>query len=1053
MPESVQFSSISTSTSTPIVVSLFGPLRILINGKPVNGFRLNKSRALLVYLLIEGGQPLLRTDLALLLWPGYTAASARVSLRQTLDDLRKLLRPFDLLNTTRHYVELRRDPALLWCDLHHFQALLHSQETHVHQTLADCEHCRLVRQEAVTVGQGILLDQLPDMSSPPFDDWLQAQRRHFAQQWAAAQAALTVAVTAPRLGNLPALLTTLIGRETALAELARKVQHPTYRCLTLIGAGGVGKTRLAHALGAQVQGIFADGVWLVELAAISQLVTPSAGHPPLNAEQVTVAWLHDRIATAVGDAVGIKFHANAHPSVEVATYLRDKQALLILDNFEHLVDGVDWLLTLLTTAPRLRLVITSRHRLPLQTQLVYEVAGLSVPPAPTAEVSSTLPAPAFFTHYTSIQLFIERATAAQIALAQDAATLAIIGQICQLVAGNPLAIELAVAMLLRQSPAELLQAIRANYRALRSAWRDLPPRQRSAEAVLRSAWRLLTPDEATLLARCALFRGGFTAAAVQHIGETAPAVLQGLLHKSLIHPIGADRFTLHEMVRQFATEQLAQTSTYQAVQRQYAAYYMALAQTQEQALLCDFVAQEAIHAELDNLRTAWQWSATQGEPTLLIKGAPSLFTFYRLTGLYHEAIQALESAFLGLRRLVNQVVADQTDPLTQWLFARLSVLAADFYRRTGALTTSAGAATEALALGQQLAAPALQSAALHELARLAQVRGDFHTMQSLAEGGCTQARLAGKEGPLAECLNAVGWALYSQQQPLAAIPYFQAALVALADAPNDHLAGRIYANLGQSHLANRAYVLAQDHFVEALLVQERLRDQEEILLTRFMLGELWTAVGDYDAAQAEFTGATKLIQLTANPYWVCWLHLRYGRWQQRQGDFTGAQMTLTLARQTAQQSENKVFEHAALLELGAIFIAQEQWAAAQSCYAESLALQTSNIHSADAQAGLALCVQAADQPSTAVAYVDKALDLLARHGVVAARDLFQIYWFCLRVLQATADPRTNDLLQTASELLHQDAAQFTDETQRRRFLTAVPAHHALLARTLTAGLA
>ena len=1048
------FDAFPAAADTPVVITLFGNLQIRLNGKAVDPFRLNKSRALLAYLLIEGAQPLLRTELATLLWPGYTAASALTSLRQTLDDLRKLLKPFGLLRATRHHVELRRDPALLWCDLHHFQALLRSQETHEHHTLADCAHCHLVRQEAVTVGQGILLDQLSDVNSPPFDAWLQAQRQHFAEQRTTAQAALALALTrAPcRLSNLSPPLTPLIGRATELAELVRKVQHPTYRCLTLTGPGGVGKTRLAQALGAQVQKHFPDGVWLVELAAVNQPPPHTVSNPPLSAEQVTAEWLHDRIATTIGDAVGLKFHANAHPSVEVATYLRNKETLLILDNVEHLVDGVDWLLTLLATAPRLRLVITSRHRLPIQAQLVYEVAGLSVPPAPTAELSPTLTAPAVFTHYASVQLFLERATAAQIPLPLDAATLAIIAQLCQLVAGHPLAIELAVALLEQQSPTELLQAIQNDYRVLSSVWRDLPPRQRSAEAVLRSAWRLLTPDEATLLARCAVFRGGFTAAAVQAIGDAPAAVLQALRHKSLIHPVGVDRFTLHELVRQFATEQLAQTPTLQAVQAHHAAYYMALAQAEERALLCDFAAQEAIHAELDNLRTAWQWCATQGEPALLIKGAPSLFTFYRLTGLYHEALQALESAILGLRRLINRVVADPAEPLTQWLLARLLVVAADFYRRTGALATSTEAATEALTLGRQLAAQALQGAALHELARLAQVRGDFHAMQNLAEAGCTQARLAGKGGPLVDCLNAVGWALYSQQQPLAAIPYFQAALDELTDAPNVHLEGRIRANLGQSYLATRAYVLAQHHFAAALVVQERLRDQEEILLTRFMLGELWTAVGDYDAAQAEFTQATKLIQLTANPYWRCWLYLRYGRWQQRHGDFTGAQMSLTLARQTAQQSENRAFEHAALLELGALFVAQEQWAAAQQCYEQSLTRQTDSSHRADAQAGLALCALAAGQSAAAVSYVESALELLARHGDVAARDLFQLYWFCLRVLHATADPRAHDLLRSAYQLLHQDAAQFEDDAQRRRFLAEVPAQRAIVEYAQSAGL-
>jgi predicted ATPase/DNA-binding SARP family transcriptional activator/Tfp pilus assembly protein PilF len=1041
------FAAIAAPVTTPVAISLFGNWQIVINGKAVEALRLNKSRALLAYLLVEGGRPHLRTHLAALLWPGYTAPSARSSLRQALGDLRNLLDPFDLLHTTHRHVELRIASPLLWCDAQEIQALLTSPQPQEQPALTAGLMDRARLQQALTLAQGGFLANFPPTDSPPFEAWRQQRQQDFADQLAAAQSALATVIQRP--SNLGPALTSLIGRATALAELAQKVAHPTYRCLTLTGPGGVGKTRLAWALGQQMQADFVDGVWFVELAAMSQpAISPASDLPPITPLAAT-EWVVDQIATAIGQTLGIKFQAGVHPSAEVTKYLRDKQLLLILDNFEQLTDGVDWLLTLLATAPQVRLVVTSRHRLPMQAQLVYAVEGLAVPPlAEIATLASTS-----VTDYASVQLFLERATHAQLPLARDAATLAIIGQICRLVAGLPLAIELAVAMLESQSPAALLRALRDNYRALRSDWRDLPPRQRSAEAVLRSAWRLLTPSEADLLARCAVFRGGFTGAALQAIGAMAPDDLQALLHKSLIHTVGADRFVLHELVRQFAAEQLAQLPAVQAtVQERHATYYLNFAQRQEKALRCDFAAQEAIHGALDNLRAAWQWSAARGELALLTQGAPSLFTFYRLTGLYHEAIQQLESAGVTLRWRHATVIdtvstTDPTAALAQGLLARLSVLAADFYRRTGALVTSAQAATEALTLGRRLADPALQGAALHELARLAQVRGDFRAMQSLAEAGCTQAALAGKGDPLADCLNAVGWALYSQQHPVAAIPSFQAALAALADAPNVHLEGRIRANLGQSYLAIHAYDLAQHHFAAALALQQRLRDQEEILLTRFMLGELWTAVGDYDAAGAEFTQANNLLQLTANPYWVCWLQLRYGQWQQRTGDFTGAQMTLTLARQSAQQSENRVFEHAALLELGALFLAQEQWAAAQRWYEQSLTLQPEpvHVHGADAPAGLARCALAAGQPAAAVAYVDRALELLAQHGVAAARDLFQLYWCCLSVLQATADPRADDLLRTATERLHQDAAQLADETQRHRFLTAVPAHRALLA--------
>lgn len=1048
MSESIDHEPAQPISSYPVVILLFGTLRILINGQPSNAFRLNKTRALLAYLLVEKRQRFLRAELAALLWPGYTAESARVNLRQTLADLRKLFAPLSLLTTTKDHVILQADPAVVWCDVQAFQALLNNWQQHDHRALADCPLCRKWLQQAIALAQDNFLDMLPDMDSPPFEAWRQAQRNRMTEQLTAARAALgPISVMS---GNLRPMLTSLIGRATELAELATKVRHPIYRCLTLTGPGGVGKTRLVRALGAELQTAFPDGVWLIELAALSPAAPLSASVNMSAAAMTTQAWLHDRIATAIADTLEIKFHTNARASQQVITHLHNKTALLILDNFEHLEAGADWLPILLEAAPNIRLVITSRHRLPLQAQLVYEVQGLPVPPL---HHGAMLPAAAFFTDYASIQLFIERATNAQLNLPHDSQTLTIISQICRFVAGSPLAIELAVAMLDHQSPASLLQALRANYRLLAATWRDLPPRQRSAEAVLHSAWALLTPTEATLLATCAVFHGGFTQAAVQAIAEMRADDLQQLLHKSLVHPAGGEHFILHELVRQFAAEQLAQMPVVQRrVYQQHATYYIDFAQAQERALLHHFVAQQVLQHELENLRMAWQWSTEHGELDLLSKGASSLFTFYRLTGLYHEAIQQVESALNSVRQLHT---ATPTDPTPLRLLIRFLSCAADFYRRIGEIAISTTMAEEALALGQQLADPALQGSALHELARLAQVRGDFQTMQRLAEEGCQQARLGNASAILAECLNAVGWALYSQEKPLAAISYFQTALAALADAPNAHLEGRIRANLGRSYLSTRNYMVARGHLEQALIVQQRLYDREEILLTHFMLGELWTAIGDYTAAQQEFALAHQLIQLTANPYWVCWLQVSYGHWQQRRGDYSSAQITLNLAYQTAQHSANKVFECATLIHLGNLFIDQENWIAAQGCYEQSLTLQTGSsgfANTADVQAGLALCALALDKPTAALAYVDTALALLADHGPAAAGQLFQVYWFCLRVLQATDAPYAADLLRTAYALLQADAAQFTDTEQRSLFLEQVAAHRAILASAQAAGL-
>ena len=1039
MSEPAIFDPHPSPVSAPVVITLFGNVQIQINGKAVDTLRLNKSRALLAYLLAEGAKPHLRTELAALLWPGYTDASARVSLRQVLADLRNLLAPFDLLHITNHQVALRAESTLLWCDVAQAQRLLANWQHHAQHKLSDCTECWTAVQQAVALIKGAFLADLPPTASPPFDAWLLAQQRHWAAEKAAAQSAL--ATVPQRVGNLRPALTTLIGRTNELAELQKKVAHPTYRCLTLVGPGGIGKTRLALALGAASAATFPDGVWLVELSA------PAAPPAPAIPAEETAEQAQDRLATAIGATLGIPFQGTAHPRVQIAAQLRDKALLLLLDNFETARAGAELLLQLLAAAPQLRLVVNSRQRLPLHAQVVHIVKGLATPPAADSAAEA-------LAGYASVQLFLERAQNAGFTLPHDAVTLTTIGALCRLVHGSPWAIELAVAMLDHHTPAALLHAIGADYRALTGGWLDLPPRLRNAGAVLHTMWGLLTPHEATRLAHCAIFRGGFTPAAGQTISALSAADVEALVHKSLLHPVDAARFTLHELVRQFAAEQLAQRSAdQQTVAARHAAYYMALLQTQEAALVNHTDAQTIIQSELDNLRAAWQWSVAQGELALLAQGANSLFTFYGLAGLYHEAIQQLESAIARLRPLLT---ATPPDAPRLRLLARLLNYGAEFYQRTGALATSARLATEALALGQAVADPALQAFAYHMLTHVTQARHDLPAMQTLAEAGCTQARLAQRGDLLSECLNKLGICTMLQQQLEAATAYFEEALETLAGATNRYLEAQILANLGQIRLLTKEYELARHYLQKSRLLHQTLRDRESRVSTHLMLGDLWTVLGIYGAAQEEYQQAQALLELTANPYWVSWLQICYGYWRHLCGDSATARASLTLGRQTAQQSGNGLFEALALLYLGYVLIDGGEWSTAQACFAQSLDLQAAapwSVGTADAHAGLATCLLTQGQKTAAIAQVDTVFDLLAQHGVGVASELFLVYWLCFQVLQTVADARALDVLQTAYAQMQACAAPLEDPTLRHAFLNNVAVNRALVRAAQAAGLA
>lgn len=191
---------VESKGKAPVVISLFGAFEFSVNGAVVTGFRSNKTRALLAYLLLTRPQPVLRTTLIDLLWPAYTDKSAQSNLRQTLLNLRNLLAPFGLLKSDRKYVQLYNDPALLWCDAQRFTTLLDACHQHEHRSLAACSRCRSQIQVAVALYQGALLENFPATDSEPFNRWLQSQRAHFAEAFTEAQTTLT---TAGRQSPLP----------------------------------------------------------------------------------------------------------------------------------------------------------------------------------------------------------------------------------------------------------------------------------------------------------------------------------------------------------------------------------------------------------------------------------------------------------------------------------------------------------------------------------------------------------------------------------------------------------------------------------------------------------------------------------------------------------------------------------------------------------------------------------------------------------------------------------------------------------------------------------
>jgi predicted ATPase/transcriptional regulator with XRE-family HTH domain len=475
------------------------------------------------------------------------------------------------------------------------------------------------------------------------------------------------------LNNLPFQPTSFIGRTNELTQIANILSSSECRLLTLLGPGGVGKTRLALEIAAGSTETFSDGVAFVALAS---LPTPN------------------QIIAAMGDSLNLSFARQPDPTAHLLAYLRERNVLLVLDNFEHLLEGAEMVHDILEHAPRVTILTTSRERLNLQAEWLFDVEGLSYPPSQNgAVVSRNLEELA---NYGAIHLFVQRALQVQPEMILSESTLSTVVKICQHVAGLPLAIELAATSVRTLPVAEIERQIISNLDALTTSLRDVPPRHRSLRAVFDHSWKLLDEPERAVLGRLAIFRGSWDQAAAQAIctqpiqslakandEESAvpqldytfsPRLLASLVDKSLVKQIKMEtsepRFILLEPTREYALEHLMARGEAEVVQQAHASYYAALAEAAaaQWGSPTSDVAIGQLNRERDNIRAALKWARDGGDSLIGLRLASALVKFWRRRGALREERDTLEE-LLALNR-------DRDDPNAMTLRLRASQAAA-----------------------------------------------------------------------------------------------------------------------------------------------------------------------------------------------------------------------------------------------------------------------------------------------------------------------------------------------------------------------------------------
>jgi serine/threonine protein kinase/DNA-binding SARP family transcriptional activator len=434
--------------------------------------------------------------------------------------------------------------------------------------------------------------------------------------------------------NLPSQTTPFLGRETELAEIIRLLQdEPVRRLIILQGPGGIGKTRLALAVAEAALSAFTDGVYFVPLAAL------------ISAEQ---------IVTALADSLNIYYEADELKQ-QLLGFLRDKEILLLMDNFEHVLPGAEVITEILEAAPRVKILVTSRERLSLSDEVVYSLSGLTFPEKEALPLAINVDPLA----YGAVALLLQRGQLLRSSLQLQPEDLPHVMRICRLVQGMPLALILAASWLELLSFAEIADEITRNLDFLESEARDLPQRQRSVRAVFSASWQMLDEPAQSVLLQLCVFRGPFSRAEAQGVADVSLHTLLALAHKSWLQRAAGNLFQIHELLRQYVAEKLtADPSLWREAHNRHALYYARFLQLQAVSMKGpeQQEAFTAVGTAFDNIRAAWRWLIEQGQfETIVQQMLPAIFRYCETRVRGWELLPLLNATLETLPATANKV--------------------------------------------------------------------------------------------------------------------------------------------------------------------------------------------------------------------------------------------------------------------------------------------------------------------------------------------------------------------------------------------------------------
>ncbi|MBI1277394.1 MAG: AAA family ATPase [Anaerolineaceae bacterium] len=588
--------------------------------------------------------------------------------------------------------------------------------------------------------------------------------------------------------NLPAQSTPFVGREHELVELTALLRDHDTRLITILAPGGMGKTRLALEAARQQIGHYADGVIFVPLASVNRT---------------------SDLVTSIAENIGFSFYGEDLPAKQLINFLHERSMLLVLDNFEHLLDGAPLVADIVQSALNVKLLVTSREKLNLSGEIIYAMSGLDFPEWETPQDAL---------EYDAVKLFMQSAHRVRSDFALLPDDLTYLARICRLTEGMPLALVLAAGWIDVLSLAQIAAEIKQGIDILETEMRDIPERHRSIRATFDLTWNRLTDGEQCALMRLAVFRGGFTVEAAQAVADADMRNLRKLANKALVQVSPEGRHDIHDLLRQFSAEKLAASGEQSEIQARHAAFFAEFMAQRSRDIHTNrqLEALELIDPDFKNVRAAWHFMVNHQQWDHLPKFLHSFWFYCDVRSRGQKAVELLEEALDALQ-------LEQPSAESELAIGRILARLGWFYNDIGFAERAASTCDDAIFILRQHNSPLDLAAALYGRQKLAGFLDQPQIALETAQEGLNIARSIGDKSWEGHFLLGLGWASIVNNDLPAALQYAEEGLAILEAVGNRWGIGLAFALLGRIKTDQADYAEAQQWFEKALIHSETFR--------------------------------------------------------------------------------------------------------------------------------------------------------------------------------------------------------------------------------------